>query len=74
MMNLKHTAARTLTGATITALAVTAGVMSSPAQASATEGPQLEPAHASESLIEGPLINLGNLLDLIGDINIGQFQ
>lgn len=74
MMNHKHTAARTVTGATVAALAVTAVVMSSPAQASAAEGPQLESAHASQSLIEGPLINLGNLPDLIGDINIGQFQ
>lgn len=74
MLSLKRTGLRTIVGATIAALAVMVGVFAAPGAASAAEGPQENSADTSDSLIEGPLIDLGDLMDLIGSINIGQFQ
>lgn len=74
MLNLKRTGLRTIGGAAIAALAVMVGVFAAPGAASAAESPQTDSADASSSLIEGPLIDLGDLMNLIGSINIGQFQ
>lgn len=74
MSSLKHTGIRALVGSAIAALAIMAGVFSAPGAASAAEGSQTDSAETSTSLIEGPLIDLGDLMNLIGSINIGQFQ
>lgn len=74
MLSLKRTGLRTIGGTTIAALAVMVGVFAAPGAASAAEGPQAHDAEPSSSLVEGPLIDLGDLMNLIGSINIGQFQ
>lgn len=74
MFTLKHTRARTIVGTTTAALAVMIGIVAAPGAASAAESPHPESTDASSALIEGPLIDLGDLMNLIGSINIGQFQ
>lgn len=74
MSKLKNTGARTIGGTTTAALAVMVGVVAAPGAASAADDAQIESADASSSLIEGPLIDLGDLMGLVGSINIGQFQ
>ena len=74
MLSLKRTGLRTIGGAAIAALAVMVGVFAAPGAASAAEAPQADSADTSSSLIEGPLIDLGDLMNLIGSISIGQFQ
>ena len=74
MLSLKHTGIRAVVGSAIAALAILAGVFAAPGAASAAEAPQTDSADTSSSLIEGPLIDLGDLMNLIGSINIGQFQ
>ncbi|GAA1865203.1 hypothetical protein [Brevibacterium marinum] len=74
MLTLKPTGVRALVGTTTAALAVMVGVVAAPSAASAADDPQVESADTSSALIEGPLIDLGDLMGLIGSINIGQFQ
>lgn len=74
MKTTKHTGGRTAIGATIAALTVTVGLFAAPGAASAAEDPQVASTETSSSLIEGPLVDLGDLMNLIGSINIGQFQ
>lgn len=74
MKTTKHTRTRTIIGATIAALTVTVGLFTAPGTASAAEDPQPASTETSSSLIEGPLVDLGDLMNLIGSINIGQFQ
>ncbi|SMX96343.1 hypothetical protein BSP239C_02725 [Brevibacterium sp. 239c] len=74
MTTMKHTRTRTIFGATIAALTVTVGLFTAPGAASAAENPQATSTETSSSLIEGPLVDLGDLMNLIGSINIGQFQ
>lgn len=74
MKTTKHTGPRTIIGATVAALTVTVGLFAAPGAALAAEDPQVASTGTSSSLIEGPLVDLGDLMNLIGSINIGQFQ
>lgn len=74
MKTTKHTGGRRAIGATIAALTVAVGLFAAPGSALAAEAPQAASAQTSSALIEGPLIDLGDLMNLIGAINIGQFQ
>lgn len=74
MKTMKHTGGRRTIGATIAALTVAVGLFAAPGSALAAETPQAASTETSSALIEGPLIDLGDLMNLIGAINIGQFQ
>ncbi|MGC2977215.1 hypothetical protein ACPUD8_16065 [Brevibacterium sp. FAM 25378] len=71
MKNLKLISTRTASGAALAALVIAVGLMAAPASASAAQTSQRESTETSGALINGPIIDLG---DLLGDINIGQFQ
>ena len=74
MKTTKHTGPRTIIGATIAALTVTVGLFAAPGAALAADDSQVTSTETSSSLVQGPLIDLGDLMNLIGSINIGQFQ
>lgn len=71
MKNLKLINARTFSGAALATFVIAVGLMAAPGSASAAETPDADSIETSGALIDGPIIDLGNLL---GDINIGQFQ
>lgn len=71
MKNLKLINARTVSGAALAAILISVGLMAAPVSASAAETSPTDSIEASGALINGPIIDLG---DLLGDINIGQFQ
>ncbi|MGC2942584.1 hypothetical protein [Brevibacterium sp. FAM 24638] len=71
MKNLKLISARTASGAALATLVIAVGLVAAPGGASAAQASQPESTETSGALINGPIIDLG---DLLGDINIGQFQ
>ena len=71
MKNLKLINARTVSGAALAAILISVGLMAAPGGASAAETSPTDSTETSGALINGPIIDLG---DLLGDINIGQFQ
>ena len=74
MKTTNRTGPRKIIGATIAALTITIGLVAAPGAALAADDSQVASAETSSSLIQGPLIDLGDLMNLIGSINIGQFQ